>query len=365
MPLDTRARLADTTGMAESRRVHAPRPGAARRGQGYVEPNPMVGCVLVRRGRIIGEGYHRRFGGPHAEVEALRTAAGPRARSGRVRRVCDARAVLPLGQDPAVREGADRGEGGAGGGGDGGPVPAGGRRGAGGDCGRRGWRSRSGCARQEARELNARFSSGSATGLPWVIAKWAQTLDGRIAAAERGEPVDQQRAVRAGGAPPARAGGCGHGRHRHRAGGRPAADGPGREAPAGGPAGGGGPDLRIPRKAPRKSKLLGSLQEAGLTIAVRGPARCCGPPPGGAGLRSWGRRRGVCGPARRPGGGAAPLSLRPLLEHLASRHAATNVLVEGGATLLGHLFEQDLVDEVLVFGAEAAGVTRRSRPFAG
>src|SRR5215204_5761477 len=50
----------------------------ARRGQGYVEPNPMVGCVIVREGQIVGEGWHQRFGGPHAEVEALQ-AAGARA----------------------------------------------------------------------------------------------------------------------------------------------------------------------------------------------------------------------------------------------------------------------------------------------
>ncbi len=43
----------------------------ARLGQGAVEPNPMVGCVLVRDGQIIGQGYHRGFGGPHAEIEAL------------------------------------------------------------------------------------------------------------------------------------------------------------------------------------------------------------------------------------------------------------------------------------------------------
>ena len=51
----------------------------ARRGEGRVEPNPMVGCVLVREGRIVGEGWHQRFGGPHAEVEAL-AAAGEAAR---------------------------------------------------------------------------------------------------------------------------------------------------------------------------------------------------------------------------------------------------------------------------------------------
>jgi diaminohydroxyphosphoribosylaminopyrimidine deaminase/5-amino-6-(5-phosphoribosylamino)uracil reductase len=43
----------------------------ARNGAGYVAPNPMVGAVLVHEGIIIGEGYHQRFGGPHAEVNCL------------------------------------------------------------------------------------------------------------------------------------------------------------------------------------------------------------------------------------------------------------------------------------------------------
>ena len=48
----------------------------AKKGMGWVNPNPMVGAVLVRDGRIIGEGYHKFFGGPHAEVNAVNATSG-------------------------------------------------------------------------------------------------------------------------------------------------------------------------------------------------------------------------------------------------------------------------------------------------
>lgn len=46
----------------------------AERGRGLVSPNPLVGAVLVKNNRIVGRGWHRRFGGPHAEIEAIRDA---------------------------------------------------------------------------------------------------------------------------------------------------------------------------------------------------------------------------------------------------------------------------------------------------
>ncbi|MEO0073843.1 MAG: bifunctional diaminohydroxyphosphoribosylaminopyrimidine deaminase/5-amino-6-(5-phosphoribosylamino)uracil reductase RibD [candidate division WOR-3 bacterium] len=46
----------------------------AAKGLGLTSPNPLVGAVLVRNGRIVGRGYHRRFGGAHAETEAIRAA---------------------------------------------------------------------------------------------------------------------------------------------------------------------------------------------------------------------------------------------------------------------------------------------------
>src|SRR5947209_11448152 len=47
----------------------------AERGRGYVEPNPLVGAVIVRDGEVVGEGWHQRFGEAHAEVHALAAAA--------------------------------------------------------------------------------------------------------------------------------------------------------------------------------------------------------------------------------------------------------------------------------------------------
>lgn len=67
MPTSTPFSSADAEFMARALRL-------AERGLYTTDPNPRVGCVLVKEGRIVGEGWHRKAGGPHAEVEALRIA---------------------------------------------------------------------------------------------------------------------------------------------------------------------------------------------------------------------------------------------------------------------------------------------------
>lgn len=149
----------------------------AARGQGRVEPNPMVGCVLVRDGRIIGEGFHQHFGGPHAEVNALRSCRGsPRGATafvtlepccyhGKTPPCTDAliasgvRRVVAAMRDPNPR------------------VSGGGLR----LLRRAGIAVQAGILQAEAENLAAPFVSLMLRKRPWVILKWAQSLDGRIA----------------------------------------------------------------------------------------------------------------------------------------------------------------------------------------
>jgi diaminohydroxyphosphoribosylaminopyrimidine deaminase/5-amino-6-(5-phosphoribosylamino)uracil reductase len=63
----------------------------ARRGEGRVEPNPMVGCVLVKDNRVIGRGYHQAFGGPACRSQCTRILSAKPEWNNRVRH---ARTVL-------------------------------------------------------------------------------------------------------------------------------------------------------------------------------------------------------------------------------------------------------------------------------
>jgi len=47
----------------------------AEKGKGCVSPNPLVGCIIVKRGKVVGRGYHKKFGEEHAEINALKAAS--------------------------------------------------------------------------------------------------------------------------------------------------------------------------------------------------------------------------------------------------------------------------------------------------
>lgn len=152
----------------------------AARGQGHVEPNPMVGCVIVRQGVPIGQGYHQRYGGPHAEREALASCgttdlAGstvyvtlePCCHHGKTPPCSDA--LLTARPDRVVVAMED-------------PFPQ--VQGGGIEILRRaGIPVDVGICRQEAQHLNAPYLKRLGRQQPWIIAKWAMTLDGKLATA--------------------------------------------------------------------------------------------------------------------------------------------------------------------------------------
>lgn len=140
-------------------------------------PNPRVGCVVVRDNAIVGEGWHRRAGEPHAEVLAL-AQAGERARGGtayvtlepcnhhgRTPPCVDALIEARVGRVIAAMEDPNPSVNGAG-------LER--LRAAGIDV-------RCGLLQQEARDLNIGFVSRMARGRPWVRLKVATSLDGRTA----------------------------------------------------------------------------------------------------------------------------------------------------------------------------------------
>lgn len=152
--------------------------GLARRGLGRTWPNPPVGAVFVKGGRVVGEGWHRRAGKPHAEIEALRAAGGrargavlyvtlePCAHTGRTGPCVEA--LLPLGLARVVVAARD-------------PNPRVRGRGIG-RLRRHGVRVDVGICEAEAQELTAGYRTWVVTGRPHVTLKVAASLDGRIAA---------------------------------------------------------------------------------------------------------------------------------------------------------------------------------------
>lgn len=149
----------------------------ARRGGAEVHPNPRVGCVLVRDDEVIAEGWHRRFGGPHAEVEALRRA-GERARGATAYvslEPCSHRGKTPPCADALIEAGVTRVVAAMAD-----PNP----RVAGAGLARMevaGLQVELGLLEAEARALNAAFLTLVEAGRAYVTLKAATTLDGKVA----------------------------------------------------------------------------------------------------------------------------------------------------------------------------------------
>jgi diaminohydroxyphosphoribosylaminopyrimidine deaminase / 5-amino-6-(5-phosphoribosylamino)uracil reductase len=151
----------------------------ARKGRGSVSPNPMVGALIVKNGRIIGKGYHQKFGGNHAEINAIMTAGNdvegstlyvtlePCCHEGKtppcVESIIEnkiARVVIgAIDSNPLVScEGVN--------------------------CLQNsGIEVKAGVLEESCRALNEVFFHYMETGMPFVTVKYAQTLDGRIATA--------------------------------------------------------------------------------------------------------------------------------------------------------------------------------------
>ncbi len=149
----------------------------AMRGTGFTSPNPMVGCVIVKNDVVVGEGYHRRWGGPHAEVEAL-SVAGKHAAGSTVYvtlEPCSHRGKTPPCAPALVERGISR------------CVvamvdPDDRVMGRGLDLLRSSGIDVSvGLLEDEARWLNRGFIKGALTSMPWVTIKAAVGLDGKIA----------------------------------------------------------------------------------------------------------------------------------------------------------------------------------------
>lgn len=318
---------------------------AAARGRGHVEPNPMVGCVITQGAgptqSIIGIGHHTRYGEKHAEREALANAASRGfATTGATAYVtlepCCHHGKQPPCTEALIEAGiarvviARR---------DPNPVSAGGAKilqDAGIDVF---WTD----ASENASMLAEPFIKRLRTGMPWVIAKWAQTLDGR-AATRTGHSQwisssrSRQRVHRLRGSVDAVITGMGTVR----------ADDP-MLTPR---------DARSPRRRPARVVVDGEL-ELPLGSKLVQSAReerviaCC--------KREWATSAYIM--ERRVPLEAAGVEILPvrsdnrhidldlMLSALSSEYGVASALIEAGPGLLGAFFEGDLVDEAVVYVA--------------
>jgi diaminohydroxyphosphoribosylaminopyrimidine deaminase/5-amino-6-(5-phosphoribosylamino)uracil reductase len=296
------------------------------RGRGHVEPNPLVGAVVVRDGVNVGEGWHEKFGGPHAEVNAL-AAAGDAARGATLYvtlEPCCHHGKTPPCTDAILRAGIQRvvaammdpfpevaGKG----------IDRLRSAGVGVDVGQ--WD-------EVARDLNRPYLTLLRLGRPHVHAKWAMSLDGKIATRTGQSKWISGEASRRivhelRGRMDAIIVGAGTVR----------ADDPLLTARPPGPRTAARIILSGSGSLPTDCRLLQSVVEAPIILAV--PDGRIADKPHGCQVLELPTRDG------RP-------SVADLLAEL-GRRRMTNVLVEGGSAVFGSFRDAGLIDEVHVFVA--------------
>jgi diaminohydroxyphosphoribosylaminopyrimidine deaminase/5-amino-6-(5-phosphoribosylamino)uracil reductase len=303
----------------------------AARGRGFVEPNPLVGAVIARGDEIIAEGYHERFGGAHAEVNALnQTSSAVRGATLYVTlEPCCHHGKTPPCTDAVIAAGVSR------------VVvammdPFEKVAGAGVEKLRAmGITVEVGLLEQEARQLNAPYLKLLATGLPYVHAKWAMTLDGKIATATGDSKWISGEASR---------------RVAHELRGRMdaiivgigtvLADDPLLTARPPGPR----TPLRVVLDSHARLPINSHLARTARDLPVLAAISEHAPATAMEALRQLG-----CECLRLPRNEQG-ISAKSLLQEL-GRRRLTNVLVEGGSHLLGSFFDAGLVDEVHAFVA--------------
>lgn len=304
----------------------------ARLGQGHVEPNPCVGAVVVdSQLRCLGEGYHERFGGPHAEVNALRNA-GESARGATLfvtlapchhhgkTPPCTA-AVVAAGISRVVIAAADPADHGSGDG-----IEW---------LRKSGLQVETGLCSASALELLAPFATLWQLGRPYVHAKWAMSLDGKMATRSGHSQWITNEAARSAG-------------HRLRSRmdailtgiGTVLADNPRLTARPAGPRIATRIVLDSHARLPLDSQLVQSLDEAPVLVVTTSHApkeRCRSLEQAGVEvlIRDAEENRPAC-------------DLPSLLKELGQRRL-TNLLLEAGSQVLGAFHDQSLIDEVHCF----------------
>jgi diaminohydroxyphosphoribosylaminopyrimidine deaminase/5-amino-6-(5-phosphoribosylamino)uracil reductase len=307
----------------------------AERGRGYVEPNPLVGAVIARDGRPVGEGWHQRFGQAHAEVNAL-AVAGEAARGATLYVTLEpcchfgktppcTEAVIRAGVSRVVAAMSD-------------PFPQVAGKGA--ELLRQaGVAVEMGVCEAEARRLNAPYLKLLAKRRPYVQAKWAMTLDGKIATRSGdskwiSNEASRRRVHELRGQMDAIVVGIG----------TVLADDPLLTARPPGPRTAVRVVLDHSGRTPRMAKLVQTARETPTWIVTAGePASQLA----GAG----------CEVFRLP-------NLPALLDEM-GRRRMTNVLVEGGSEVLGSFRDAGEIDEVHIFIAPRLVGGRDAKPAIG